>query len=231
MGRAISPTENHLKAQLLNELRRAGRISSTTILANELPVGMTGVRADLAIFAKNLTGVEIKSGRDSLKRLTHQLPVYRAYFDRTILVLESKHWGQTADLDLSGVEIWIASGLTLRRVQPGALSKKTSNQVSLLPATATSRFKTFDPNARESELLFRKAFVERFKSTSEAFWFATQGRRIESSDLTLLSRFMEKRQQLTAMANDTKKARKEWLEELAQSTQSSSVSKNDASSQ
>jgi len=230
MGRSISPTENHLKAQLLNELRRTKRISSSTIIANELPLGVTGVRADLAVFSRYFTGIEIKSERDSLKRLARQLPVYRDHFDRTILVLGSKHWAESRNIDLTGVELWIASGMTLKRVQQGIVTRKLNNQENLLPPTIKKKFATKATSTSNQPKLFREAFIERFGATSEAFWTNTLDRKIEAADLAILSRFIDKREQSAALLATIKKAQKEWLEELAQSVHSSSVSKKDSSS-
>lgn len=230
MGRPISPTENHLKAQLLNEFRRTKRISSSTVLANELPLGSTGVRADLVFYSRYLTGVEIKSDRDSLKRLARQLPVYRDHFDRTILVLGSKHWAEARNIDLNGVELWIASGMALKRVQRGVVARKLDNQENLLSTTIKRKYEKKAGSTLDQPNFFREAFFERFKATSEAFWLNTLERKIEADDLAILSRFIDKREQSAALVAMAKKAQKKWLEELTQSIHSSSVSKKDSSS-
>lgn len=227
MGRAISPTENQLKARLLNELRRSKRISASTIVANELPLGTTGVRADLAFYARAFTGIEVKSDRDSLKRLTHQLPIYQRYFDRTILLLGSKHWEEATSLDLSGIELWIASGMSIKRIQNGSISDQSHQQSQLLSPTLRRKYADSQTG---SSAIFRTAFCERFKATSKAFWAATTDQPISVEHLPLLSRFVEKREAHALTSTQAKKARDEWLDALVQSLHSSSVSKNDASS-
>jgi hypothetical protein len=224
MARSISPTEAQLKVRLLNELRRSGRISSTTTLTHELPLGNTGVRADLVYLAKSFCGVEIKSDRDSLKRLERQLAIYRQYFDRTILVIGSKHWSplQQLNLDLDKVELWVASGLSLRRERQGITERKVDVHADLLNARQQTLLeKSVSKNASE---LFQEAFRERFKSTSAAFWEATKDQKIETAHLALLSRFDERRRLEAELKAKQEKERKAWEEAVLQPTQSSSVS-------
>lgn len=229
MRRSIAPTENHLKARFLNELRRTKRVRSSTIVANELPLGNTGLRADLALYSRHFVGVEIKSDRDSLKRLSRQLPTYLDYFDKTILVLGSKHWQEAMSLDLTGVELWIASGLSLKRVQPGAVISQATNQGLLASATLQKKYqKSHETSATKS--LFLTAFTQRFHVKSREFWEATAGRPIAAEDLTLLSRFVDKREQAAALVKSARKSHENWLEALAQSVQASSVSIKDTSS-
>lgn len=224
MARSISPTEAQLKVRLLNELRRSGRIGSSTTLTQELPLGNTGVRADLAYLAKSFCGVEIKSDRDSLKRLERQLAIYRQYFDRTILVIGSKHWSplQELDLDLDKVELWVASGLSLRREKQGVTDRKIDVHVDLLNVKQQNILeKSLHKNA---STLFQEAFRERFKLTSATFWEATKDQKIETSHLALLSRFDERRRLEAELKAKQEEERKAWEQAILQPTQSSSVS-------
>jgi hypothetical protein len=229
MPRSISPSESHLKAQILNELRRSRRISAVTIIANELPLGSTGVRADLALLSRSMTGIEIKSDRDSLKRLERQLSVYKETFDRTILVIGSKHWDDADDLDLSDVEVWVARGMTLRRIREAPVVQNDEKRNLLLPRSQASKFERSLP-LREHERMFRHLFAQRFSATSSYFWEQTSARRIEAKDLAFLSRFQEQRENLSNALAANNKSKRAWLDELTQSFQSSSVLKKDDSS-
>ena len=224
MARSISPTEAHLKVRLLNELRRNGRIGNSTTVTQELPLGNTGVRADLAYLARNFCGVEIKSDRDSLKRLERQLYVYKKYFDRTILVIGSKHWLplQQMQLDLEKVEIWVASGLSLHREKQGVTEKKVDVHAKLLTARQQTLLER-SPHKSASEL-FQDSFRERFSATSTAFWEATENQKIETSHLALLSRFDGRRRLATELKAKQEKERKAWEDAILQPSQSSSVS-------
>jgi len=220
MTRSISPTELHLKVRILNELRRAKRIRPSTIIANELPLGTAGVRADLAVYSRRFIGIEIKSDRDSLKRLKHQLPVYQNNFDKTILVVGSKHADELSKLDLLNVEVWIASGLSLRRIS--AVEQDLTEQ-NIEPRQACDR-RTPERRAYLSN------FRERFQGTSKIFWREVQGRPIAAADLALLSRFQERRDKVNSKLRENEIKREQWMSDLSQSIQSSSVSRKAASS-
>lgn len=227
MGRSISPTEEQLKARLLNELRRVKRIGPNTVIASELPLGATGVRADLAYHARHLTGVEVKSDRDTLKRLHRQLPVYRQYFDRVILVVGTRHLDDAKAMDLEGVELWAAYGTTLKKLQSGVISDRSELQTQLLNAS----LKRHQTHNKSGEASFKAAFQARFKPTSDNFWASIEGQPIGVEHLALLSRFVERREFAMAAAKAARTQKSEWLEALTQSLHSSSVSKNDASSE
>jgi len=102
-------SESQLKAALLNKLRSRRRIGLKTIVANELPLGTTGVRADLALLGRRFIGIEVKSELDSLRRLRKQLTVYERYFDRTILLVAEKHLIRLKLEPDSRIEIWSCS--------------------------------------------------------------------------------------------------------------------------
>ncbi|MFY2764644.1 hypothetical protein [Arenimonas sp. MALMAid1274] len=206
-----------MKVRLLNELRRTKRISPFTVIANELPLGDTGVRADLVLQGRNFVGVEIKSNRDRLTRLSRQLPVYRSYFDKTMLVIGADHLTDVVVSELRDIEVWIASGLTLRRlITPSLTNDESVESGAAMRAEATQKN--------------LEAFRRRFKATSDRFWDAVANEPISLEHLTLLSRFSEKRNAHKANAEEAAKKKEAWIESLIQSTQSSSVSKKDSSS-
>lgn len=64
---------------------------SDVLVLDELGLCHGKVRADIAVVNGNLTGYEIKSDEDSLKRLPAQLKAYNAVFDRAILITGRKH--------------------------------------------------------------------------------------------------------------------------------------------
>lgn len=224
MTRSISPTEAQLKVRLLNELRRAGRVSDSTIITQELPLANTGVRADLAYLTKSFCGVEIKSDRDSLKRLERQLHIYRQYFDRTILVIGSKHWTslQQLGLDLQRIELWVASGMSLRKEKKGVTERKVGVHAQLL-TIKQQKILNRTPQKDASEV-FQSSFRQRFATTSAAFWEATKNQRIETKHLKLLSRFDGKRKFAEELKARQEEERRAWEEAITQPSQSSSVS-------
>lgn len=76
-----------LKAHLLAEhMDDAG-----AVLFDELGICRGQVRIDLAVVNGILHGFEIKSDRDSLRRLAGQADIYSKVFDRTTLVVGERH--------------------------------------------------------------------------------------------------------------------------------------------
>ncbi|MBO9501997.1 sce7726 family protein [Brevundimonas sp. A19_0] len=183
--------ERTIKAELLTKLWREGSIDKTTVLTSEFRLQNTGVRADIAILTNHLTGVEIKSGKDSLKRLRQQMDVYRAYFDRVVLVVAPKHLASLAEIDIVGVELWsIDSTKHFRMLKPGSICDNAAARYAKMPERDRKRY------AHLSERdAFDMIFRDRFHQTSDAFWKSIgRARRIPKDSLKYLSRFREKRE-------------------------------------
>jgi hypothetical protein len=76
-----------LRSRLLQEYRR----EPDTVFIEELGLCRGEVRIDLAVVNGQLHGFEIKSDRDSLRRLGGQVEIYRKVFDRVTLVAGERH--------------------------------------------------------------------------------------------------------------------------------------------
>lgn len=76
-----------LKSELLD---KHGSDSETMIL-EELGLKHGRTRIDLVVINDRLHGYEIKSDRDSLKRLTEQINIYSSIMDRVTLVVGYRH--------------------------------------------------------------------------------------------------------------------------------------------
>src|SRR5438128_554184 len=63
----------------------------TAAMFDEMPLRRGDGRADLAVVNGALSGFEIKSGKDSLARLAHQIPLYEAIFDYCHVVVTERH--------------------------------------------------------------------------------------------------------------------------------------------
>lgn len=61
------------------------------LIVDELPVCLQSVRADLAVVNGRFSGYEIKSDRDTLRRLERQQNAYSKVFDFATVVAASKH--------------------------------------------------------------------------------------------------------------------------------------------
>ena len=65
--------------------------SPNTLVLNELGLKHGKCRADIAVINGHLTGYEIKSDLDSIKRLSEQIRIYSNVFNRAYLILTEVH--------------------------------------------------------------------------------------------------------------------------------------------
>lgn len=83
--------DEDIRQALRRELRRRHRSDRKTVLVEELGLCRHQVRVDLAVVNGVLHGYEIKSDRDSLRRLASQAEVYGLVLDRVTLVAGERH--------------------------------------------------------------------------------------------------------------------------------------------
>jgi len=108
-----------LKARLLAEHSS----DSSTVLLEELGLCRGQVRIDLALVNGQLHGFEIKSDRDSLRRLASQADIYSKVFDQTTLVVGPRHLADALELIPCWWEVWLVEstldGPTFKTIRPG----------------------------------------------------------------------------------------------------------------
>lgn len=179
--------EGQAKAAYLNHARRLGQIRSNTCLANEFVLGSSGIRADLAIFDTQLTVIEVKTARDSLRRLPRQLAAYRRFADKLVLVVAENHLKSASFPQTPDAEIWsISLDGEISQIQSYTPSYTAISFLPLLTQAETRRL------ARQGRLTNPAALEmisKRFAASSETFWNEAKGRRIQPAHLTGLSRF------------------------------------------
>jgi hypothetical protein len=91
--------DRDIRAGLHTELQRAHRrYASETLFINELGLCQGNARIDLAVVNGSLSGYEIKSERDTLQRLPHQIEVYSKALDYVTIVASESHVNKTTDL-------------------------------------------------------------------------------------------------------------------------------------
>lgn len=214
-----SPTtlsEADLKAIAIARLHRTRRITSKAIIANEYRLADSGVRADLAILDKKFIGIEIKSDRDSLRRLATQIKSYDLYFDLTIILVAEKH-AANIDFDLTGVELWSVSN----RGKVKTISKPTRPRSSaarerladLLPARKRRKIQDCTQNSMFNNAVteaFKKYFFDRFNATSKIFWESSVLSEPSNIDLNSLSVYKPLRKKAAARAQQRASIFKEW---------------------
>lgn len=205
--------ERTIKAELLTKLWRDGGIDKTTVLTSEYRLQNTGVRADIAVLTNHLTGVEIKSGKDSLKRLKHQMSVYKEYFDRVVLVVAPKHLSTLSDADVGGVELWsLDAAKNFRMLKSGSIADRASFRYQMLPERDRKRY------AHLSERdAFDMIFRDRFHQTSDLFWKSIgRSRRVPVESLKYLSRFREQREIHDGWLTDQERRWSEWNQKASE---------------
>ncbi len=81
----------HIRSALKTKLLTQYSNNIDTIIIEELGVNHGEVRVDLAVVNGFLNGYELKSDKDTLERLPHQVRAYNSIFDRMILVVGYRH--------------------------------------------------------------------------------------------------------------------------------------------
>lgn len=114
---ALSDAE--IRPALRAHLRAAYLHDPSTVLVEELGLCRGQVRVDLAVVNGILHGYEIKSDRDSLRRLGGQVDFYGRVLDRATLVVGTRHHDEVLDL----VPEWW--GVLLAQSRPQGLRLKT----------------------------------------------------------------------------------------------------------
>ncbi|MHC4398293.1 MAG: sce7726 family protein [Planctomycetota bacterium] len=72
-------------------VRRYATTDSGTLVIDELPICRHAARADLAVINGSLLGYEIKSERDTLRRLDSQMAAYDKVFEYATVVAANNH--------------------------------------------------------------------------------------------------------------------------------------------
>lgn len=198
--------EAAVKAQVLAFIRQAGG-SRAAIVTAEFSLGRSGVRADLALLADDdLIGIEIKTERDTLRRLPAQMEGYAKYFDHVVLVIAPCHLEGLSFVNLRGASVWIVTneGIQVQRIgEPNAVS--ATAQIELLTADEKRRLVT---NSQSIRAKVCQTFAKRYSETSNNFWNLVKGRAIRPNDVQFLSRFREHREAIKIVAVEKEN---QWL--------------------
>ena len=101
-GSSEALTEEAVRTSLHRQLVDRHQADTDTVLIDELGLCQGSARVDLAVVGGQLHGYEIKSQRDSLRRLKAQADLYSRVFDRVTLVCGDRHVSQALDI----VPVW-----------------------------------------------------------------------------------------------------------------------------
>lgn len=193
--------EAQVKAATLTRIREAAGKRRKPIITAEFSLGDSGVRADLAVFDSEFIGLEIKTERDTLRRLPAQMRAYSRFFHHAVAIVAPCHVKAITEEHLSGASLWTYDrDGTLRELHRGTVNGPHADDlVSLLT------------QAERRKLDFRAAMIARYGETSSSFWQAVSRRKIRPEDLPRLSRFSDSRQQARRFAAERAAQWSDWL--------------------
>ena len=94
--------DRDIRAYLYQTYLRKYTEDGTSCVVDEMGLSAHAARIDIGVINGQLVGYEIKSDRDNLDRLPHQLEVYNQIFDLVTVVCGPKHEKK--------LEAWLANG-------------------------------------------------------------------------------------------------------------------------
>lgn len=206
--------EAAVKAQVLSHIRQAsGR--RKPILTAELTLGTSGTRADVAVLADaELIGLEIKTERDSLRRLPAQIEAYSRYFDHVVVVAASCHFAELAEMELHGASVWRSTNGGLDAVITGQANSVLPRAYLDLMTRQEKKEVVAKGDSTVREHYF-DTFTRRYGETSRTLWQSVAGRKIKADDVRLLSRFNERRAAVQLVTQEREERWQRWQDAYA----------------
>ena len=122
-----APGDREIRDALLATLHESHASGDDVALLEELGLCRGKVRVDVTLVNGSLHGYEIKSDRDSLRRLARQVVFYSAVLDRATLVVGERHVRDAIDVVPGWWEILLANvtptDLVLTQLRPGQINE------------------------------------------------------------------------------------------------------------
>lgn len=193
--------EAQLKAATLSRVRQAVGRGRKPIVTAEFSLGDSGVRADLAVFGDELIGFEIKTEKDTLRRLPSQMDAYSRYFHHAVAIVAPNHLRNLREDHLQGASLWTYD-------DRGSLTQLHQGRVNPIDTATLEGVLT---QAERRKLDFMAAMQSRYGATSKLFWQTVARRCIRPDDLPLLSRFADSRAQARRFAAEREAQWGHWL--------------------
>jgi hypothetical protein len=119
--------DSDIRTALLGALDAQYAHDHSTRVVEEMGIWSGSVRIDVAVINGELHGFELKSERDTLRRLPGQAELYNQVFDRVTLVIAKKHLEHASD---QIPEWW---GLTIAAPDAGGIILSDHRQASSNP--------------------------------------------------------------------------------------------------
>jgi hypothetical protein len=193
--------EAQVKAATLSRVRQAAGRGRKPIVTAEFSLGDSGVRADLAVFGDELIGLEIKTEKDTLRRLSSQMAAYSRYFHRAVAIVAPCHLRNLTEEQLQTASLWTYDSR-------GVLTELHRGRVNHVDTATLEGVLT---QAERRRFDFMAAMHGRYGATSKLFWQSVARRSITPDDLRLLSRFADSRAQARRVAAEREAQWSHWL--------------------
>jgi hypothetical protein len=148
--------EDRIKHILLDHLIDIGFITKEDIVISELSIPLANRRVDIAVLKKNEAfAFEIKSEKDSIRRLSGQTEDLSKYFNKCIVVFDGKHRNNVLKIINPNIGAWEVDNGSIRKIQRG---RKTIVRKSDL--------------SKISKILCYDQAYKKFRKRQENFWKA-----------------------------------------------------------
>lgn len=125
--REAAPGDREIRAALLARLRALHADEEDVAVLEELGLCRGEVFVDVTLVNGSLHGYEIKSDRDSLRRLARQAAFYSAVLDRATLVVGERHACEAIELVPVWWELLVANvttdGVVLTELRAGEVNR------------------------------------------------------------------------------------------------------------
>ena len=177
---SFSPSDTDIRKALIRRLTKQYQDDCRTVILEEVSMGCGAPRIDLLVVNGVLHGLELKSDRDTLRRLPRQARFYSAVVDRMTLVVGPCHLTQARRI----VPDWW--GITVARVKSHAgLSFSEIRAPEANPSADALAIARLLWRQEALTLLEKNGLADGVRSKSRAHIHA---RLVESCDIGLIRR-------------------------------------------
>ncbi|MBB3607618.1 sce7726 family protein [Rhizobium sp. BK602] len=178
--------EFELKISTINHIVRKYHFLHDTILIHEFSNGKCGARADIALRSNNLLyAFEVKSAKDSLRRLDKQIEIYKSYFDHVVIVADEIHINNAA-------EICKMNEVTLLRYQKRRITTEIKGRTKRIPNSFIERYmiserENIKNNGNSARIILNKIINKKYHQNIELTARAFERKEITREELLYLN--------------------------------------------
>lgn len=154
--------DKQIRQTLLKELSKDKEIE----IYQEFVLPSSKARADIVTVGEIFTGYEIKSDKDSLQRLSTQIPEYDVYLEKNYIVVGEKYSSKIKDYIPEYWGIIVVSGSEEKDLENNRLKIKTIRKAKQNPLWNFNEFLFFLP-ANDIKMIVKETgrFQKRYKRT------------------------------------------------------------------